>query len=133
MDITQHESNLDEAEFILKTLRSNGGQTHEQVIILVSTIMSWINTPKKIKKNYVQVKDDSDLEETRLREDESDREEDAKTKQLYYLDSDFNSRVPYPRYQSHKNLEQLALSVKKFNKNLRVHVLCAGIQYGHGE
>lgn len=27
----------------------------------------------------------------------------------------------------------LAMAAQKFNPNLRVHVLCAGLPYGHGE
>jgi len=32
-----------------------------------------------------------------------------------------------------KHLENLALTASKFNKNLRVHVVCSGLPYGHGE
>ena len=32
-----------------------------------------------------------------------------------------------------EHLENLALTASKFNKNLRVHVVCSGLPYGHGE
>ena len=32
-----------------------------------------------------------------------------------------------------KQMENLALTAAKFNKNLRVHVVCSGLPYGHGE
>ena len=41
--------------------------------------------------------------------------------------------MPFPRYQMIKHLENLALTASKFNKNLRVHVVCSGLPYGHGE
>ena len=48
-------------------------------------------------------------------------------------DEDFQSRVPYPRYQMIKHLENLAMTASKFNENIRVHVVCSGLPYGHGE
>lgn len=32
-----------------------------------------------------------------------------------------------------KNLENLAISAEKVNKNLRVHVVCSGLPFGNGE
>lgn len=32
-----------------------------------------------------------------------------------------------------KHIENLALTASKFNHNLRVHVMCCGLPYGHGE
>ena len=48
-------------------------------------------------------------------------------------DADFARRVPYPRYQLIKHLENLAMTASKFNENVRVHVVCSGLPYGHGE
>lgn len=48
-------------------------------------------------------------------------------------DEDYQKRVPYPRFQVVKHLENLAMSATKFNQNLRVSVLCSGLPYGHGE
>lgn len=42
-------------------------------------------------------------------------------------------RVPHERFIHHKNLETLALSAPKTQPMLKVHVLCCGIRYGHGE
>jgi len=64
--------------------------------------MTWINTPKKMKKNYPKAKpDDSDLEEDSksrrfLRDDESDSEGKNELKRvpenekvLYFTDKDY--------------------------------------------
>ena len=32
-----------------------------------------------------------------------------------------------------KHLENLAMTASKFNENIRVHVICSGLPYGHGE
>ena len=50
-----------------------------------------------------------------------------------FTDAHFQSRVPVPRFQQIKQMENLALTAAKFNKNLRVHVVCSGLPYGHGE
>ena len=48
-------------------------------------------------------------------------------------DDDFQRRVPLPRFQMVKHLENLAMTAPKFNDNVRVHVICSGLPYGHGE
>jgi hypothetical protein len=67
--------------------------------------MTWINTPKKLKKNQPKSSvDDSDIDEQeakRLKEDESETEDDPNNpmnKVLYFLDKDYQSRVPPPRF-----------------------------------
>ena len=32
-----------------------------------------------------------------------------------------------------KHLENLAMTATKFNENVRVHIVCSGLPYGHGE
>jgi len=73
-------------------------------------VQTWINTPKKLKRNFPKEKpEDSDAEEDprkRLRDDESDSEGRDLTKKvpenekvLYFTDADYQQRVPPPRYQ----------------------------------
>jgi hypothetical protein len=69
--------------------------------VLVSSVMTWINTPKKLKKNFPKVKqEDSDVEESKkgkvVRPDESDSDGvDPKKKipesekVLYFTDVDY--------------------------------------------
>ena len=139
-------ANYDEAEYVIKTLKQqgednpNGNCLKDQTLIIISSVMTWINTPKKLRKHFPKKStDDSDIDEDqhkKLREDESETEDDPSNpgnKVLYFTDQDFASRVPSPRYQQVKTLEQLAMSAQKFCKSLRVHVLCAGLPYGNGE
>ena len=91
-----------EAEEIIKLLRQplheQGGKP--QKLIVLSSVMSWINTP---------------------------------TSSESYQDIDFAKRVPTPKYQYLKNLENLSLTASKINLNLRVQVVCSGLPYGNGE
>jgi len=68
-----------------------------QTLILVTSCMTWVRTPKKLRKQFPKknVGDDSELEESmasKLREDESETEDDPANpgnKVLYFLDKDF--------------------------------------------
>ena len=63
--------------------------------------MTWLNTAKKLKKNFpAKVVEEGSLS-SRLRDDESETEDDPSnpaSKTLYYTDKDFNLRAPQPRY-----------------------------------
>lgn len=48
-------------------------------------------------------------------------------------DADFSKRVPFPKFQQTKLLENLAITASKFHKKLRTHVICSGLLYGNGE
>lgn len=50
-----------------------------------------------------------------------------------FSDADFAKRVPTPKYQYLKNLENLAMTSAKINLNLKVHVVCSGLPFGNGE
>ena len=55
-------------------------------------------------------------------------------KQGGYSCTDYDSRVPLPKYLPLKQLEMQALALQKqAASRLRVHVVCAGFQYGSGE
>ncbi len=50
-----------------------------------------------------------------------------------FTDTDYSKRVPTPKYQYLKNLENLAITSQKINLNLKVHVVGCGLPYGNGE
>ena len=50
-----------------------------------------------------------------------------------YEDSEFEKRVPLPKYQALKQMELAALALQKQNSMLRVHIVCSGFLYGNGE
>ena len=83
---------LDEVEQVVKLLKdhhtsaSPSSEVKDQTIVLVSSVMTWINTPKKYKKNFPKKAGE---EGEGLREDESDTEDDSGNKTLYFTDKDF--------------------------------------------
>ena len=54
---------------------------------MVTSVMTWINTPKKLKKNFPKKVDEDGLANG-YREDESENEEES-NKVLYFTDKDF--------------------------------------------
>lgn len=96
-------SSLDEIEYIIKSLKQNSEDNtsssspqKEQTLIIVSSVMTWINTPKKLKRHFPSKKaDESDIEEhekNKLRDDESETEDDPSNpgnKVLYFTDNEF--------------------------------------------
>ena len=82
---------LDDIESIIKiikdfhTSQSNTAELKEQTIVLVTSVMTWVNTPKKLKKNFPKkVYEDGNVVK---REDESETEDDSGV--LYFTDKEF--------------------------------------------
>ena len=103
-------SDSEEVEYIIKMLKSPEFQTDdkERTLVLVSSVMTWLNTPKKLMKNFPRPKvEDSEIEKSHIkrRTDESDSDGKSKhhvpdnEKVLYFTDAEFAQRVPPPRYQ----------------------------------
>jgi nucleoside-diphosphate-sugar epimerase len=99
--------------------------------VLVTSVMTWINTPKKLRKNFPKNLDDEGA--TVLRDDESDSEADADQRVLYFTDKDVQQRAPPPKYQQLKTIETLAMAAQRISRNLKVYVVCSGLLYGNGE
>lgn len=146
-------NDFSEVDYVIKTLKTNELKT-EKTLIILSSVMTWVNTLPKLKvegeedeaAEGEEEKEDSDefsdaeewaVEDSDEKPEEEGAEEDEEAKKppevLYLKESDRDRRVPHERYIPHKNLETLALSAPKTQKNLKVHVLCCGIRYGHGE
>jgi hypothetical protein len=93
-------SDFEEVEYIIKMLKSPEFQQDEKerTLVIVSSVMTWLNTPKKLKKNFPKPKvEDSDTEHTvnKKRPDESDSDGKAKhhvpdnEKVLYFTDAEY--------------------------------------------
>lgn len=81
---------LEEIEYVLKILKDTHSSPQpdqkEQTLVLVSSVMSWANTNKKLKKNFPKKPTDDDPADA-LREDESETEDDpanSGNKVLYF-------------------------------------------------
>ena len=62
----------------------------EQTLVLLSSVMTWVNTPRKPKK--------------------AGEGEDSENEDDYFTDKDFNLRTPSPRYQQIKTIETMAMA-----------------------
>lgn len=84
---------LDDIEKVVKILKDHHQEQKtemkEQTLVLVSSVMTWVNTPKKVKK----------ASDGAQRDDESESEEANGSKVLYFTDKDFSQRTPSPKYQ----------------------------------
>ena len=99
---------LDDLEKVVKLIKDyhseQKGDMKEQTLVLVSTVMTWINTPKKVKKEQKTAQSatedsSSAVPAEKQKEDESETEEDGAHKVQYFTDQDHSQRVPSPKYQ----------------------------------
>lgn len=132
-------NDYDEVDYVIKTLKTSE-LTEHKTLILISSVMSWVNTPPKFKKEAADDDDEAPEEDEEEEPEEPDEDdgpvdEDAppKKKILSFKESDFHLRVPSHRFKNLKTLETIALSSVKTQPNLTVYVLCSGILYGNGE
>lgn len=134
----------EEVDYVIKTLKTAElGEGQQKTLILLSTVMTWANTPAKYKQEGAEEGAEEAEEEPEEAEGEAgeggEPELDAngepivKKKPVFYKESDYHLRVPDERYQAIKTLETLAMSSVKTQPRLTVHVLCTGIRYGLGE
>jgi adenylate kinase len=143
-------SNFEEVDHVIKTFKTSEYE-QEKILILISSVMSWANTPPKVKKVNEDGEEEGDEEEEEPPEEDDDEpEEEAegeaeqeeanegedappKPTVLNFKEKDFHLRVPSRRFKHLKTLETLALSSVKAQPKLRVYVLCSGMLYGSGE
>ena len=144
-----------EVDYVIKTLKTTKLESKKTLVIL-SSVLTWVNTLPKLQKEGDEGDGGGDGaeegegggegEEGEGEEEEPDssdkeaeepaEEEEGKPKKpkvLFFKESDYHMRVPHERYLSLKNLETLAMAAPKTQPMLKVHILCGGIRYGHGE
>lgn len=126
-------SSFDEVNNVLHVLKTQDYES-EKILILISSVITWVNTPpnRKPSRKYEDATDtDSELETNRNVENSGI---DESGEMVYpFEEFDFSNRIPSPKYQSLKTLENQALALMKNKDNLKVYVLCAGVLYGNGE
>lgn len=147
-------NNFEEVDYVIKTLKSSIYETNKKLILL-SSVMTWVNTPPKFKEDEEEKNDDDDdvaqddddanvsdpdssdagkEDDEPENEGEDEAEKITKLKVKYFKETDLHLRVPHKDFEYLKTLETLALSsVNEHQKNLTVHVMCSGIRYGNGE
>ena len=144
-------NSFQEVDYVIKTLKTSP-LTSQKTLVLLSSVMTWVNTPPKLMEDPVEVgEDDEPVEEAEEEgepsEDSSDQgkeeeeapeeeEEGDKPKKLpikYFKETDFHLRVPHKDFEYLKTLETIAMSSTTTQPKLKVHVMCSGIRYGNGE
>jgi hypothetical protein len=116
-------NDVEEVDYVIKTLKTSN-LNGEKTLILLSSVMTWVNTPPKEKKEgegegeggegegegEAEEEEEEEPEEGEGEGGEEDENKPAKKKYLFFKESDFHLRVPHERYFRHKNLETLAMS-----------------------
>lgn len=134
-------ASFEEVDHVIKTFKTSE-YNDEKVLILISSVMSWANTPPKVKKVVEDGEEGEEDQEEEEPADEPDDEEpepeaegegeageepneDAPPKPvvLTFKEKDFHLRVPSRKFQHLKTLETLALSSVKAQPKIRVYVL----------
>lgn len=146
---------FEEIDYVIKTLKTSP-LTKEKTLVLLSSVMTWVNTPPKFKEDEKEEGEgegeeeaaeeeeaeesepdssdkEGDDEEAEANEEEEGAEPIVKLKSKYFKETDFHLRVPHKDFEYLKTLETLAMSSVKTQPKLKVHVLCSGIRYGNGE
>jgi adenylate kinase len=137
-------NNYEEVDYVIKTLKTADLGDSHKTLILLSSVMTWVNTPPKYKQEGAEGGEgEGEAEEEPEGEPEgaegeapevdANGEPIVKKKPIFFKESDYHLRVPDENYQQIKTLETLAMSSVKTQPKLTVHVLCSGIRYGLGE
>lgn len=112
---------FEEVDYVIKTLKSSK-LTSQKTLVLLSSVMTWVNTPPKEKKEGEEEGEaegegegeEEEPEEEEPEEAEPEGEEDEnkpkKPKILFFKETDYHQRVAHDRFLNMKNLETLALS-----------------------
>ena len=143
-------NNYEEVDYVIKTLKTSE-LTEEKTLVLLSSVMTWVNTPPKFKEEKPEGEEEEEAEEEAEEEEEENSEaenpegeeqepelgEDGEPivikKPIFFKESDYHNRVPHHAFQHLKTLETVAMSSVVTQPKLRVHVLCSGVRYGNGE
>jgi len=140
-----------EVDYVIKTLKTSK-LTSKKTLIILSSVLTWVNTLPKLEKEGEEQEGDGegggegeedpeadggeeepDSDEQPAAEDGDGEEKPKPPKVLFFKEADNHLRVPHERFLHHKNLETLAMSAPKTQPLLKVHIMCTGIRYGHGE
>lgn len=107
---------LEEAELAIRLIKDEE-LTSSKIIIAISSMMVWANTPPKMVYEW-----------SGLNPDVSHKPEKVLKP---YTEADYNMRKALPKYEGIKFLENMLLGVT--NANITTHIICPGLVYGYGE
>jgi len=143
-------NDYEEVDYVIKTLKTSE-LTTMKTLVLLSSVMTWVNTPPKFVEEKVEGQEEEEAEaEPEEEEEEEEKPEEGegegetgpvdengepivRAKPIFFKETDYHLRVPHKSFQHFKTLETLAMSSVTTQPLLRVHVLCTGVRYGNGE
>ena len=112
------DTQFEEVDYVIKTLQTTPLEQEKQLILL-SSVMTWVNTPPKYEKEPVEGEEEEENkeEEEEEEEEEPDEEEEEeeqppeeegeegedgepvkKKKILFYKEKDYHLRVPHDKF-----------------------------------
>ena len=96
-------ADYDEVDHVIKTFKTSE-YDEEKILILISSVMTWVNTPPWVKKPEEE-DDENEIPDTEADENDPDPEQEPlpddalpPPKVLNFRESDFHLRVPSPRF-----------------------------------
>ena len=105
-------NDFEEVDYVIKTLKTSE-LTEQKTLVLLSSVMSWVNTPAKFVEEKAEGAEDEEVEAEPEEELDEEAEKDAeeekgpvdengdpivRAKPLYFKESDYHLRVPHEKF-----------------------------------
>lgn len=110
---------FEEVDYVIKTLKTSD-LTQQKTLVLLSSVMAWVNTPPKFKEEKPEGEEGEEEEEPEEEEEEEDEEEEEEKKDddeeekeeeldengepiivqkpIFFKETDYHLRVPHHKY-----------------------------------
>ena len=130
-------NSFEEVDYVIKTLKTSDLQ-EDKTLVLLSSVMTWVNTPPKLDEEVKEGEGDEEAEEaaeedaseeeppSEEEENKEDEEEEGKEEELddegnpivikeplFFKETDCHLRVPHDSFHRIKTLETTAMSSVK--------------------
>jgi len=121
-------NDYDEVDYVIKTLKTSE-LTKMKTLVLLSSVMTWVNTPPKFEEEKVEGQEDEEAEPEPEGEEEEEEEKPeegegegesgpvdengepiVRAKPIFFKETDYHLRVPHQNFTNLKTLETLAMS-----------------------
>lgn len=102
-------NDFEEVDYVIKTLKTSD-LSEQKTLVLLSSVMTWVNTPPKFKdekaegeeeaaEEEAEPEDEEDKEpEEEKKEEEQEGEEVVIAKPVFFKETDYHLRVPHAKF-----------------------------------
>lgn len=98
-------NDFDEVDYVIKTLKTSE-LTEQKTLVLLSSVMAWVNTPAKFVEEKIEGQEDEEPEAEEEEPEEEEKEPETgpvdengepipRMKPLFFKESDYHLRVPH--------------------------------------